>query len=430
MKVLFVEPTFGISGDMFNGALLDIKDVFGQLEHELLKLNITGVKITTSKVKKQYLNSTLFKVVDETDDVRSPKSYSEIVKLIDDSDLHEKVKKISKAAFKYLAEVEASIHNVLINEVHFHEIGAIDSIFDIVSAAILVHLLEIDYIFSTPIANGTNKAVKSDHGFTFCASPAAVKLQESMKSVFLPVEAEISTPTGVAILKALNANFKGTPKMMVIEGVGYGAGTKDFEHPNVLRATLGDMEMANDYGTADNASEVINFLNTEHGSVALSHIGNLPEPLIPEDIFLMSTNLDDVTSEVLSFTVEKLLNSGALDAWVTPIVMKKNRPAFELHAISLADQLSELLTVILSETKTLGIRVKKQVRFKLDREIIKVKVDGCEVALKVSPYGHKAEYDDLVAASKVLNRPLSDIKKQAEALYLRDLPSRSSSKKN
>jgi uncharacterized protein (TIGR00299 family) protein len=401
MKTLLIEPIFGISGDMFNGALLDASNLFNELKSELNKLKIPQVDVEISTVTRSNIRATRFNVIDNSGNKSAERHYSDIIDMIDASDLSKAVREKAKTAFNFLGRVEAEIHNIDISELHFHEVGSVDSIFDIVSAFILLDFIAVEKVFSTSVANGTDKSIENFHGKTFCASPAALKLQESMRSTFLPIPAEITTPTGVAILKTINPEFVELPKSMRLEKIGYGAGSREFDHPNVLRIGYGVIE-----------DVPFNYPVDKNGSARIE-----PPGFVQEEVDLLSTNLDDVTPEILAFASEKLLNLGAYDCWVIPIAMKKGRHGFELNVICNPNISATLIEAVSNETKSLGVRVNRQFRYVLNRYNSSVIVDGCKISIKVSPFGFKAEYDDLAAAARALNRSISDLKKEAEFLY-------------
>ena len=412
VKALWIDPTFGISGDMFNAAMLDLARrtdscqsdslYIQKLGSELEKLNISGFKISDSKVKKVNIVATVFNVTLDENELLDRK-LTDILETVESSGLSDFVKSVSKSAFILLGQAEAAIHGVDIEDIHFHEIGALDSIVDIVSAAIMVELLEIEKVFSGPIGNGSKGIINNAHGKTFSSSPAAIALQKDLKSIFLPIGEELSTPTGVAILSALRADFNGDLESFSISEIGYGAGSKDFEHPNVLRVILGETDL-------NNIQTPINW-EKELGTNDRSNIEH-------ETVVKLSTNLDDLSSELLASTVELLFESGVLDCWVVPIMMKKGRPAFCLNVLCQKKDAEKYLQLIFLYTGTLGVRLEHTERFVAARNLVNVYVDGLPISIKVSPFGFKAEYEDILKASKILDRPVAEIKKDAEYIYL------------
>jgi uncharacterized protein (TIGR00299 family) protein len=262
----------------------------------------------------------------------------DIIKLIDQSDLSDDVKGLSKKMFKQLATIEAKIHNKSIEEIHFHEVGGSDSIIDVIGSAAGIKKLGIDAVYSSKIHVGTG-FVDCQHGVLPVPAPATLELLKGIPIYSRRVETELVTPTGACILKNLSRSF-GIMPVMKVEKIGYGAGTKNLEIPNLLRVYVGE---AGD-GEYDK-----------------------------DEAILIETNLDDMNPELFDYACEMLLKQGALHVFMTPIFMKNNRPATMLSVLTTPDRLDKIFSAIFAETTTLGVRIHRLERKKLVREIIPVK---------------------------------------------------------
>lgn len=300
----------------------------------------------------------------------------DIERIIDSSDLNNNIKQFSKKVFREIAMAEAKVHNKPVEEVHFHEVGAVDSIVDIVGAAICLDLLNIDRVYSSPLHDGKG-FVNCQHGRLPVPVPAVMEMLtgSNIPYVVEDINTELVTPTGIGIIKCLAHSFGDMP-IMSIERVGYGAGKRDIGRLNALRSIVGTVnEKAN---------------------------GN--------KVIVLSTNIDDMNPEILGFVMDKLFEAGALDVYYTPVYMKKNRPAVELTVLTDGDKEQTLVDIILKETTTLGIRKNFADRYKMDRDIVKVSTQYGEVRVKVSKLGEfkkfAPEYEDCRAIALNKNVPL------------------------
>lgn len=359
MNILYLDCQAGISGDMTVAALLDLGVPLQHLEKELalLPLPAGSYKLSTSGQARQGVTALKFDVaIQETHHHRK---YSDIKKLITDSTLPATTIELAMRIFLRLAEAEAKVHGVSLSDVHFHEVGAVDSIVDIASAAICLDYLKIDkiYISSLPLCSGF---VQTDHGLMPLPAPATAELMQGFAVHPASGSGERVTPTGAAIVAAL-AERSPLPQGMMIEKTGSGAGGKDFHDiPNLLRAFLGRIESA----AAD------------------------------ADMFVIETNIDDSTPEVLGYAVEKLLLDGANDVWLTPIMMKKCRPATMLSVICTRDDLKRLSDSIFAETSAIGVRSYPVSRIVLERRIEERNTVFGMVRFKVTASGAKPEFED------------------------------------
>jgi hypothetical protein len=345
MKIAYFDCFSGVSGNMILGALLDLGLSLEELQTELDKLSISSYQIIVQKVRKQGLFGTHVEV--KTEERPEHRHLSDILAILDSSKLALILKDRAKQIFLRVAEVEAEIHRMSIEEVHFHEIGAIDSIIDIVGAVCGLHKLEIEKIYVSPFTLGRG-FVDCAHGRIPLPAPATLALLKDKPVVYSEIEGELVTPTGAAILTTLGAGF-GNPPAMTIKSIGYGAGTKDFSIPNVLRLCIGELDEMGD-----------------------------------EQVVIIETNIDDMNPQFYEHVMDRLFKVGALDVYLTPVLMKKSRPGTLLTVICVPSLLQEISTLILRETTTLGIRWQEMKRAKADRELIDWDTPYGKVRVKVA----------------------------------------------
>ena len=260
----------------------------------------------------------------------------DVYQIIDNSDIDEKSKDLAKRIFLRVANAESKVHNKPISEVHFHEVGAIDSIVDIVGTAILINKINPDKIISSIVNDGYG-FIECAHGTIPVPVPATSEIfaNSNVKFRQIDIDTELVTPTGAAIISELASEFTSLP-VMKVEKIGWGAGFKDLKIPNVLKVYYGEIESGQ------------------------------------ENIAIMETNIDDCSSEVLGYTMEKLFENGALDVFFTPIFMKKNRPAYRLTVACKKEDVFKLQDIIFKETTTIGIRYRVEYRTELERSIVDI----------------------------------------------------------
>ena len=296
--------------------------------------------------------------------------------------LHPEVSAGARRTFRALGEAEATVHGVDIDEVHFHEVGAVDAIVDIVGCWAARVSLGVDRVHSAAIGLGAGTAEMA-HGRVPVPAPAVLELLVGAPTVGVDTTHETATPTGVALLVTMVEHW-GPPPSGTVLASGRGAGTWDpSTHPNVVTAVLVDRTVA----TIDAA-------------------GGATEPV---EAVVIETNLDDATPEVLAHVIRRSLEVGADDAWVTPIVMKKGRPAHLLSILARPELAGVLRDLVAAETGTLGLRQRVIGKFELPRRTEVVEVDGHRIHRKIGPYGAKAEHDDVAAAAAATGRPLRDL---------------------
>ena len=419
MKTLYFDCSSGISGNMTLAALIEIIGDENYLIEELKKLHIDGYTIDISKKVKNGITGTHVDVIlthqhehshtheehihhhdhihedhihhhehdeehlHENDHEHGHEHHHEhrnlhdVCEIIDNSDIDEESKDLAKRIFMRVAKAESKVHNKPLDEVHFHEVGAIDSIVDIVGTAILINKIHPDKIISSVVNDG--------HGFIECAHgtmavpvPATSEIFANSNVEFrqIDIDTELVTPTGAAIIAELSSEFTTLPAMK-IKKIGWGAGTKDLKIPNVLKVYYGEMQEEN------------------------------------QKIVVMETNIDDCSGEILGYTEDLLFQNGALDVFYTPIFMKKNRPAYRLTVVCKEPDIQKLQNIIFKETTTIGIRYRYEYRTELEREPITINTKyGTLQAKKVVNNGETyiyPEYESVKELAEKNHIPLKEI---------------------
>lgn len=331
MKIAYLDCASGISGDMTLGALVDAGAPLDQIQAGIDSLGLPSCRLTTEEVKKKGFRATQLTVQHEPE--HAHRHLHHITDMIDASSLSERQKDLAKRIFTRLGEAEAKVHGTTIRKVHFHEVGAVDSIADIVGCAIGFDLLGIERVECSPVPTGYG-IVEIAHGRCSIPAPATAELLAGVPLAASQVEAELTTPTGAAIVSTLVDQF-GPPPAMIIENIGYGAGQRDLEQqPNLLRLL----------------------------------VGRPSDELVLEQLALLETNLDDATGEQIGHCLTRLMDAGALDAYTTAIGMKKGRPGVVLSVLCQSPDVEKLETIMFRETTTLGIRRETVARRALPRE--------------------------------------------------------------
>jgi uncharacterized protein (TIGR00299 family) protein len=365
-RVIYFDCFSGISGDMILGALVDLGVDAKLIRKELKKINLKGYKLTSHQVKRNGITGTKINVVidpliEEGGQVRS---FTDIKTLIVESNLSKKIKTDSIEIFRRIGTVEANIHGTSLEKIHFHEIGAIDSIIDIVGGVIGMSLLNIDLVFSSPLNIGEG-LINCEHGVIPIPAPATLKLLEGIPCYSSGTKKELTTPTGAAFIGYFGNKFGSLPKMNIMKS-GYGAGSNEIkEMPNLLRIVLGE-------------------------SIMPSKISTMK---------VIETNIDDMNPEFYDHIMNQLLIAGAVDVFLTAVNMKKNRPGTLLTTLVSNDKFDSVVRIILEETSTFGIRHYDVERIELKRENKLIKTPFGKVRVKVgSFYGSRLtvspEYED------------------------------------
>ncbi len=447
MRIAYLECFSGISGDMFLGALVDAGVAPRVFENAVAALG-RGARLEISRVERSGISATKVDVfVDGEKDLpreeywarrtqakekggqeeyahtvatrdhetahghghspehqharpggvethRHGRGLSEIRKIIREANLSDAAKKAALAIFEALGEAEAKIHNVSIEDVHFHEVGAVDAMVDIVCAAVGTEALRVDEIICSPLNVGGG-SVQCAHGTFPVPAPATVELLKDAPVYSSGLHAELVTPTGAAIVKTLARRFSSFPEM-TIEKSGYGAGSRDFPgHPNVVRLTIGE---ATTSVAAKTASDTVTVLEA---------------------------SLDDLNPQVFGYVVDRLLEEGALDAFAMPVQMKKNRPGTLLTVLSKPEDAGRLSQLIFSETTTLGIRRRDEVRRTLARRWETVRTPWGEVRIKIASMNGTVtncapEFEDCRRIAAEHHVPLKTVMQEAARVYLKD----------
>ena len=382
----------GVAGDMLMASLVDAGADRDAIATILQGLNLDGWALMFEEVSRAGVVSTQALVVEHHGhdddhhhhDHHHHRLYSEIVKMLEAADIPIVVRERALHAFAVLAVAEAAVHGTQVEDVEFHEVGSIDSIVDIVGVCAALEVLGIDYISCSPIAIGYG-TTKMEHGDLPNPGPAVARMvaDHAVPIIGVNTPLELSTPTGVALMIALATEFGAAPSM-TITGVGHGAGSRDTpDRANVVQALVG--------------------LIDDHDH--------------PESLTLLETNVDDISPEVVAYTISRLMELGALDAWATSITMKKGREALTISCLCEANNANALKQVMLDESGSLGVRISTVKREALPREMITVEVDGHSVRIKVGPSRAKVEFEDAASVARTLGLPLREVIARAEAAY-------------
>ena len=397
----------GIAGDMALGSLIDAGADLDEVRALLDRLPIDGWRLDTEPVLRGGI-AACRAVVTVTDNVVI-RTYSHIVGLVSEARLPPRVTQRALATFAALAEVEARMHRRSVEHVHFHEVGGHDAVVDIVGTAAALEVLGVDEVRASPVATGTGM-VRTAHGMLPNPAPAVVSLLEGAPLWGRNVAVELTTPTGAALLAALSSGYGPMPAMRVT-AQGFGAGSRDIDElPNCTQVVIGvAVAVAVAVGGAERAEPD-------------AHPGGLLHADADADagqpVVLLETNVDDATGEQLAHAVTTLLEAGAFDAWLTPVIMKKGRPGSVVHVLTDTSKAVELRHVLRRTTGSLGVRATTGARWPASRTIESVSIDGQLVRIKVSPSGVKAEHDDVAAAARRTGGSLRDLARRAEAEWL------------
>ena len=380
MRICYLDAFSGISGDMLVGALADAGADPAAIIQALSSL-ATGAEFRFEKTVRRAIGATKFHV--EGGDTKKHRHLAHILKMIEQADLADRVKRDASRVFTRLGEAEAGVHQVPVEKVHFHEVGAVDSIADIVGACLGFHLLGVEEIRCSAVNTGSG-TVSTEHGVMPVPAPATAALLQGKPVYARGPQVELTTPTGAALATTLAAGF-GAPPAMTLAAVGYGAGTKDFsEHANVLRVMIGE---------ASGATEAT-------------------------VVSIIEANIDDLSPQILAYTMERLMERGALDVSFSPVFMKKNRPGTLISVIARPETQEELAQILLAETSTLGVRIHSAERRCHARQTVEVATPHGTVRVKVGENGNYApEYEDCRKLAIESGVPLKQILAEANQAY-------------
>ena len=403
-KILYYDASCGISGDMNLGALVELGVDFGYLCAELEKLNLAGeFELVRKSVLKNGIAATKIDVVPLKSKPHA-RSYAGIRQILESSNLSERCKQRAGAIFRTVAEAETKVHGTDVERVHFHELGAIDSIADVAGAAIcleyLFEKLGVSRVLSSKIELGGGVAI-CDHGALSVPAPAVCEILKGVPVSLGRANFEMTTPTGAAILKACADEFKGGASFK-IEKIGYGAGGKDAAgFANVLRAMICEADLSGESGESNLGAR------SGYGAVCKQ--------------ILISTNIDDMDAESFALACEILRENGALDVFSRSIFMKKGRAGFELNALCRKQDAQNLKDLIFTHTTAIGVREIEVAKTELKREFVRVQTKFGEIGLKISGSNQtqkiKPEFDECKAAALAHGTTIERVRKEALEIY-------------
>jgi pyridinium-3,5-bisthiocarboxylic acid mononucleotide nickel chelatase len=399
IRTLYLDCFAGVSGDMFIGALIDCGLDFEHLQSELKRLEVGGYELNLTRVDRSGISASKFDVhlYDQHHHHHHDhhhidhRSLSEIKRLITTSSLSDRIKDRAETLFQRIGEAEAKIHNIPIESVHFHEVGAIDSIVDIVGACVGLDALKIERVISSPLHVGSG-TFKCAHGTYPVPGPATAQLLQGVPIYSKEIEGELVTPTGAAIISTFASSYGPIP-MMQIERIGYGAGTRTYpKFPNVLRAIIGQLQ--------EDADQT------------------------PTAVAVIEANIDDLNAQIFGHLMEKALTEGALDIFYTPVQMKKNRPGVLVTVLCKPEDRDRMIDIVFRETTTLGVRYRSEQREILQREHVTVETKYGPVNIKISRardgsvMNYAPEFDDCRAAADLHKVAIREVQTAASTAYL------------
>jgi uncharacterized protein (TIGR00299 family) protein len=384
MRTLYLECNAGASGDMMLGALADLLDDPQDAKRLIESAGIPDIEIIVEKAEKFHVGGTRVRVmaagheegVDDHHSHHQHRSFQEVLSIIDSLKVSDDVRRRAKEIYTRVAEAESKVHNEPVSEIHFHEVGMLDAIADIVGTCILIERLAPDYIVSSPLRTG-HGTVECAHGLLPIPAPATALLLRDVESYAGELEGEFTTPTGAALIGYFSEDYGQRPRMS-IKDIGVGIGHHDFEIPNILRAFIGESE------------------------------GRMFE------IYELNCNIDDMTPEDMGHMTDLLLEEGALDVTISPLIMKKGRPGQRLTCLCRQNDKERIARLILENTSTIGLRMWKAERFEMTSHMEVCHTEYGDVRVKVSEgYGlrkWKAEHDDLVRLAEENDIPISKVR--------------------
>jgi pyridinium-3,5-bisthiocarboxylic acid mononucleotide nickel chelatase len=385
MKICYIDAFSGLAGDMLVAALADAGACRDTISHALetfATVSHIGVAVGWERVQRRGVSALKFRVT--ANEPPKHRHLSGILKLIHASDLPQTVKSKTEKVFRVLGEAEAAVHGIDLEKVHFHEVGAVDSICDIVGVCLALDLLGIETIHCSPINVGSG-TVNTEHGVLPVPAPATAALLKDKPIYARGPALELTTPTGAAVVAAMASNFGPMPALR-IGSIGYGAGDKDFnEHANVVRVMIGEISGAVESTT----------------------------------VSVIEANIDDASPQLIAWATEKLFEAGALDALIIPAQMKKGRPGFLIQVIGDHEKREDLAAILFRETTTLGVRFYTAERRVQPRTWIEVSTPHGIVRVKTGGQGFAPEYEDARKIAAVSGVPLKQVLAEAAYAYLK-----------
>ncbi len=378
MRIAYLDTIAGISGDMTLGAFVSAGVSLDRLISELGKLQQRGFEVTAKHIQRNGITAVKVDVT-ISEAPSSHRHLADVYAIIEHSELSSAVKDRAKKIFHEVAVAEAKVHNSTVEKVHFHEVGAIDSLVDIIGTSICIEQLGIERVFSSPVKVGNGGTVATQHGVMPIPTPATSEILRGYPVVLTDIPFELTTPTGAAIIKALSHGTLSS-EQLTVTAIGYGAGSRELPGiPNLLRVIIGELE-----------------------------------PRVDRDeVVLLETNIDDMNPEIFPYVIEKLIAAGANDAFLTPVLMKKGRPGHLLSALVERSHMETALSIIFRETSTLGVRIQHVERRKLMRTQRRVQTSlGTVVAKSVTVDGKERlipEFEECKRLAVEKSLPLKDV---------------------
>jgi len=378
MRIAYLDTISGIAGDMTMAAFVSAGLPLDELSAELRKLSIGGFELMGSHVQRSGISAVHIDVV-VSHEPHYHRHLKDIQSIIIQSALPDRVKERAQSVFSTIAKAEAKVHNTTIEKVHFHEVGALDSIVDIVGTAICLELLGVQCVYSSPVKLGSGGFIDTEHGKMPIPTPATVEILKDYPTILTDIPFELTTPTGAAIIKSLSSGVL-TMEHLKIESIGYGAGTKEFDGvPNLLRV----------------------------------FVGELPQTYENDELVMVETNIDNMNPEIYPYVLERLLAAGAHDAYIIPIIMKKGRPGILFSVLTSRSAIEAIIDIMFRETTTLGLRIQPVERRKLTRSQREVQTSfGFVKAKVISVSGQERlvpEFEECKRLAKERGLPLLEI---------------------
>ncbi|HET6272269.1 MAG TPA: nickel pincer cofactor biosynthesis protein LarC [Bacteroidota bacterium] len=378
MRIAYLDTISGIAGDMTMAAFVSAGLPLDELSAELKKLSIGGFELMGSHVQRSGISAVHIDVV-VSHEPHYHRHLKDIQSIIIQSALPDRVKERAQSVFSTIAKAEAKVHNTTIEKVHFHEVGALDAIVDIVGTAICLELLGVQCVYSSPVKLGSGGFIDTEHGKMPIPTPATVEILKDYPTILTDIPFELTTPTGAAIIKSLSSGVL-TMEHLKIESIGYGAGTKEFDGvPNLLRV----------------------------------FVGELPQTYENDELVMVETNIDNMNPEIYPYVLERLLAAGAHDAYIIPIIMKKGRPGILFSVLTSRSAIEAIIDIMFRETTTLGLRIQPVERRKLTRSQREVQTSfGFVKAKVISVSGQERlvpEFEECKRLAKERGLPLLEI---------------------
>jgi hypothetical protein len=421
MKIAYFDCFHGAAGDMLLASLLDAGLELAALEQVLAALPLSGYTIEHRRVVSHHVTGSRVRV--QIEHAQPARTWENIRTLLETNQLPRRTRTWALGAFQRLARVEAAIHGVAVEDVHFHEVGAVDSIVDLVGVCAGLELLGVEQVYTSPLPTGYGW-VATQHGRLPVPAPATLALLAEVGAPVVPglSAGELLTPSAAALLAEL-AHF--TQPAMYVEQVGYGLGQKEFDQLNGLRVWLGtssaDGSLRNGAGSQAMDAAPRHSHNHEHRHSQHNHVHAHPQDEhherhreTHEAVVELRCNLDDVTGELVAYVIEQVLAAGGLDTWAVPLVMKKGRPGTQLACLARPADVAALADLLLRETPTLGVRWERMQRLAVDRRTLQVMTPWGPVRLKQKLYAgaviaNAAEYEDCAALARAYTLPLAQV---------------------